>query len=109
MTTEIWVNIGSGNGSLPDQAITWTKVDWSSLKSSDIHIRAISQKMPQPSITKICLKNTYLKFHSNFPGANELKTIDYLKNVWTIINCYSITFVQQLVQADNKENIKAVH
>ena len=24
--------------------------------------------MPQPSITKI----TYVKFHSNFPGANEL-------------------------------------
>ena len=30
--------------------------------------------MPQPSITKICLKIIYLKFHSNFPGANELRT-----------------------------------
>ena len=39
---------------------------------SDIHIRAISQEMPQPSVTKIRLKITYLKFHSNFPGANEL-------------------------------------
>ena len=29
--------------------------------------------MPQPSITEICLKITYLKFHSNFRGANELK------------------------------------
>ena len=28
--------------------------------------------MPQPPITKIHLKITYLKFHSNFPGANEL-------------------------------------
>ena len=27
----------------------------------------------QPSITKISLKITYLKFHSNFPGANELE------------------------------------
>ena len=54
------------------QAITWTNVDWSSLKSSDINVRAISQEMPQPSITKICLKITYLKFHSNFPGTNEL-------------------------------------
>ena len=27
--------------------------------------------MPQPSITKICLKITYLKFHPNFPRANE--------------------------------------
>ena len=26
----------------------------------------------QPSITKICMKITYIKFHSNFPGANEL-------------------------------------
>ena len=33
---------------------------------------AISQEMPQPSIMKICLKITYLKFHLNFPGANEL-------------------------------------
>ena len=55
------------------QAITWTNVDWSSVKSSDLHIRAISQEMPQPSISKICLKITCLKFHSNFPGANELK------------------------------------
>ena len=44
------------------------------MKSSDIHIRAISEEMPKPSITKICLKITYLKFHSNFPGANELKS-----------------------------------
>ena len=55
------------------QAITWINADWSSVKSSDIHIRAISQEMPQPSITKTRFKITYLKFHSNFPGANELK------------------------------------
>ena len=42
------------------------------MKSSDIHIRAISQEMPHPSIIKIRLKSTYLKFHSNFPGAKEL-------------------------------------
>ena len=46
------------------------------MKSNDIHIRAISQEMPQKSITKIHLKITYLKFHSNFPGANELKDAD---------------------------------
>ena len=51
----------------------FTETEWvSSVKSSDIHIRAISQQMPQPSITKIHLKITYPKFHSNFPGANEL-------------------------------------
>ena len=29
-------------------------------------------QMPQPSVTKIHQKITYLKFHSNFSGANEL-------------------------------------
>ena len=45
------------------------------MKSSDIHIRAISQEMPQLSITKICLKITYLEFYSNFPGASELMLV----------------------------------
>ena len=31
--------------------------------------------MPQPLITKIHLKIAYLKFRSNFPGANELRYI----------------------------------
>ena len=62
MVTEIWVNIGSGNGLLPDgtkplpeQMLT----SESSVKSSDIHIKEISQEMPQPSIYKICLKIIY--------------------------------------------------
>ena len=64
------------------QAITWTDVDWLSVKSNDINIRAISQEMPQPSITKICLKITQLKFLSNFPGAKELRVDhDFGENV----------------------------
>ena len=57
------------------QAITCTNVDLSSVKSSDLHIRSISLEMHQPSITKIRLKITYLKLHSNFPGANGLKIL----------------------------------
>ena len=53
------------------------------MKSSDIHIRAISQEIPQLSITKIHLKIPYLKFHTNFPGANEL-----------IIQCFHYKMVQ---------------
>ena len=68
MATEIFVNIDSGNGLVP----SGINIDWSSVKSSDIHIRVISQEMPQPSITKIHLKIAYQKFHSNSPGANEL-------------------------------------
>ena len=78
MATEIWVNIGSGHGLLPDGTKPLpepmlTDHQWS---PSDIHIRAISQEMDQPSSTKICLKITHLTFHSNFPGANELKAFE---------------------------------
>ena len=46
---------------------------WLIISEVHIHIRAISQEMPQPSsITKTCVKITCLKCHSNFPGANEL-------------------------------------
>ena len=63
MATEIWVNIGSGNGLLPDGAKPLPDhVDWSSRKSSDIHIRAISQEIPLPAITKIRLKIICLNF-----------------------------------------------
>ena len=58
MTTQIWVNIGSGIGL--HQAITWTNVDFSSVKSSDIHLNTIAQEIPQPPITKISAKMTYL-------------------------------------------------
>ena len=68
MATKIWVNIGSGNGLLPDGTKPLPE-------PSDIHIRAISQVMSQPSITKIRLKITYVKFHSNFPGANGLNLL----------------------------------
>ena len=77
MVTEIWVNIGSGNGLLHDGTKPLpepmlTDHQWS---PKDIDIRAISQEMPQPSITKIRLKIKYLNFHSNLPGANELTEI----------------------------------
>ena len=74
MATEIWVNMGSGNGLLPDGTKPlpepmWTDHQWSLVA---FNIRAISQEMPQPLIIKIYLKITRLKFHSYFPGANEL-------------------------------------
>ena len=54
------------------QAITWTNVDLSSVRSSGIHLRAISWEMPQPPFTKVSLKMTYLKLNWKLPGANEL-------------------------------------
>ena len=88
MATEISVNIGSGNGLFPDctkplPEPMLTDHQWS---PSDIHTRAISQQMPQPSITKIRLKITYLNFHSNFPGANEINNFgDQLSNTSSVL------------------------
>ena len=42
------------------------------MRSSDNHLRAISQEIPQPSITKFILKVNNLKYPSNPPGANAL-------------------------------------
>ena len=43
MATEIWDNIGSGNGLLPDLL---------SIRSTDIHLRAVLQKIFKPPIFK---------------------------------------------------------
>ena len=53
------------------QAITWTNVDLS-LRSSDVHLRAILLEISEPSVTKISLKIAYLKLNWNLPGASEL-------------------------------------
>ena len=52
-----------------------------SVSSSDIHVRAISQEIPQPLISKISVKITYLKFHLNLPVASEL-TYQGRVNIW---------------------------
>ena len=67
----IWVNIGSGNAWW-HQAITWTNVDLSSERSSDNHLRTISEAISLPPITEISLKIISTKFHWNHKGANEL-------------------------------------
>ena len=54
------------------EAITWTNFDLLSMRSSDNHLTAISQEIPQPSITKISLEITYLKFYLTLPGANAM-------------------------------------
>ena len=72
----LWVHIGSGNGLFPDStkpsAEQMFSIDLSSVRSNDIHIWAVSHEIPQPLITKISLKITYVKFHSYLPGANDL-------------------------------------
>ena len=84
------------------QAITWTNVDIS-LRSNGIHLRAILQEIPQPSVTAISLKITYLKFCSNLSGANEL-IISLLSHLGLTSHCPTYTPIKshnQLHQPDN--------
>ena len=63
-------------------AITRNNVDLSSVRSINIHLRAILQKIPQPPIIKISLKISFLKFLSNLPGANELNLLWSSDAIW---------------------------
>ena len=81
MAAGIYVNIGSGNGLLPDGTKNnWTIVDLSTLRSSDVHLRAISFEISQPWVTKISLKIISLRFYRKLPGANELMMIRAVKH-----------------------------
>ena len=71
MVTHILVNIGSGNGLLPDSTNPLTNIDLSSVRSNDNHMRAISHETPQQSVTEFRLKISYLKFHSDLPGTKS--------------------------------------
>ena len=64
--------LDSGKVFLPDDTKPLPE-SVSSVSSSNIDQRAISHEILfQPSDTKISLQITYLQFHSNLPGANEL-------------------------------------
>ena len=57
------------------------------------HLRAISQEIPQPSITKVSWKITFLNFHSNLPGANVISLpvcyifLVYIYRIAQIFDC----------------------
>ena len=56
------------------RAITWTNVDWSSERSSGIHLRAISLTK---SISKMGLRITFLTLLPNLPGASKSIEINW--------------------------------
>ena len=62
--------------------IIWPSVDSLSERFNGIHLRAISQDTHEPSITRFRMKLTDLNFHTNLPGANELK---HLVSQWVSV------------------------
>ena len=74
MVTSNWVSIGLCNGLLPGgtKPLPEPNVDLSSLRSSHIYHRAISQDIPLSSNIQISLKVWNLKCYSNLAGVNLL-------------------------------------
>ena len=78
MATWIWVDNGLLHGTIeryptvPSHYLNQCWLIESNVLSGNIYLRAISQEIPQPSVTKIRLKITYQHFHSNPSGVNEL-------------------------------------
>ena len=54
------------------QSTIWTNVDLSTIRSIDIHLRAMLQEVPKPSITELSLKIASLKFNLNLPKDTAL-------------------------------------
>ena len=62
------------------QVITWTNVDLSSLRSSDVHLRSISLEISQPPVNEISLKIIFLRFYWNLPGG---PWVNEVSPIWT--------------------------
>ena len=96
-TSLIWVNIGSGNGLLSDGTMQLTKPMLTYNLCSPMTITP-GPEIPQPSVTNFSLNITYLKFHSNLTGANELTLYHNAKlpssAVISVISC-QILYSQQ--------------
>ena len=69
-----WITLKLGV-SICSQVFIWTNFDPSAW-CNDVFLRAISLKIPLPSITKIALKIIEMKFNSNFPVADGLNHPD---------------------------------
>ena len=62
--------------------LTWNNFNLSSVSSSDIYLRAISQGIHQRSNTKHSLEITYLKSHSYIPEAYGFTRFSAWYNQW---------------------------
>ena len=85
---------GVGDLDWRHQAITWTNVDLSSVRSCGNHLRTLSSEDLKISISIARLKIPFLKSHQDLPGANELthmrsnpNTVHRIQNAHCFVFC----------------------
>ena len=68
------------------QAITWTNVDLSLVKSCGIHLRAVSHEMLKISTLDVSLKIINLRLHPHLQVANELNWLLWfqVRKIWPL-------------------------
>ena len=84
MATRNWVNIGSGNGLLPDGTKPYLAQCWliSLMTFSGISLRAISQQVAKLQFYEISIKSLLIKLVPHLAGANEF-------DVWNMLHMWS--------------------
>ena len=101
---QIWVNIGWGNGLLLDGTKPlpqpmWTyvrKTQWHSSDSEGNFIQVIHQLAITTST--VSLEISYQQFHSNLPGANELKFHGSLTDLCSCLCCHTMDLLWEKFQ-----------
>ena len=109
------VNIGSGNGLLPNgtKDIIWTSVDLSLVRFCGIHPGVTSHWVPLLLFCLVSLKFLYLKLLQNIEGVNELNHLFHFSvmdnDIYfleTIQHLKDLCFVkQEIVPPSNKLNL----
>ena len=98
MVTEIWINIPQVMACCLTAPSHYLHQCWLIISEVQWHsYQGNYTRDAQPSITKIHLKITYLKFHSNLPGAKELK--------FDIIICGFFRFYQHQIYLHCSDSI----
>ena len=95
-----WVNIGSGDSLLPDQAITWTNIDFYSVSFCVIYLRAISQRVSKLLFRIKSLRIIVLKLLPHHPGASETSNCLALNHATP----FKLIYFAYILIAKNKPN-----
>ena len=104
MVTEIWVNIGSGNGLLPDGTKPLPDaMDFSLVKCFGIHLRAVSQELLINFRWNMCLEIALLKLLPHLSAVNELNSFHchfWVMNITGFLqkNCISYVIAQWCIR-----------
>ena len=89
------------------RAITWTNVDWYQRSQLTFKLGQFHKRCPNcQSLKSLGKLHSNLKFHSNFPGANELKINPFFRAQWVHS---TEQFMQNCIQESDSQLLPLTH